>query len=215
MSLPDATAGTQLLTDFIPAWVCFLDVSGDEVRVTTAANSLTFSSTGDADLDGFTYSAISPSVVNVGPVANKEGGSDTLTVSLSGIVGPDTDLLNAIGDTTLWRGRSARLWAVIYNPSMVQQGAVWAYYTGRMSSIRLSGAPDNQTVEMDIENYLASLKQASGRTYMDQDKFDAGDLSSKLKIACANGFTKGAANVSGISDQWRINPDLTNVPRWF
>lgn len=201
MSLPDATASTQLLTDFIPAWLCYLDVDGDEVRVTTAPNSLIFgaSDTGDADLDGFTYSAISPSVVNVGPVSNREGGSDTLTVSLSGIVGPDTDMLNAIGDKTLWQGRTARLWCVIYSPAMVQQGAVWAYYTGRMSSARFSGAPDNQTVEMDIENYLASLKRASGRTYMNQSYYDATDLSAKYKIAAANGYTKGAIDRSSQS----------------
>ena len=208
--LPDSTAGAQLQTDFIPAWVCYLDIDGDELRVTTAPNSLSFSGTGDDDLDGETYSAITPSLVNVGQVKNQEGGSETLTVSLSGIVGPDTDLLNAIGDTSVWQGRPARLWCVIYSPAMVQQGAVWAFYTGRMSSVRLSGSPDNQTVEMDIENYLAALKQASGRTYMDQSKFDSGDLSAKYKLATANGFTKGAVNQSAV-----VTPQIPNFGGLF
>lgn len=193
MALPDAAAGTQIASGgFIPAWVAYLDIVGDPVRATTARMSLTFSGTGDADLDGQTYSAVDPTVIDIGGVKNQEGGSETLTCSLSGIVGPDTDLLNAIGNTANWRGRPARLWSIIYNPDFVQQGAVWAYYTGRMSAVRLIGSPDAQTVQMDIENYLASLKQASGRTYMDQEYFDPADHSAKYKIAVANGYTKGS-----------------------
>jgi hypothetical protein len=207
MSLPDATAGAQLTQDFVPAWIAYLDIVGDPVRVTTAPNSLSFSGTGDADLDGQTYSAVDPTVVSIGAVKNQEGGSDTLTCSLSGIVGPDAALLSAIGNLANWRGRVARLWSVIYSPAGIQQGAVWAFYTGRMSSVRIIGAPSSQTVEMDIENYLASLKGASGRTYMDQDKFDAGDLSARLKIAVANGFTKGAVSTAAAPGYGRFNLD--------
>lgn len=196
MALPDATAGAALTGDFVPAWVAYLDIVGDPVRVTTAPYSLSFSGTGDSDLDGQNYSAVDPSLVSIGAVKNQEGGSETLTCSLSGIVGPDTTLLNVIGNVTNWRGRTARLWCVVFSPSGAQQGAVWAFYTGRMSALRIRGAPSDQTVEMDIENYLASLKQASGRTYMDQAKFDSGDLSARLKIAAANGATKGVVSTA-------------------
>lgn len=212
VSLPDSTAGAQLSSGaFFPAWVAFLDISGDPVRVTTANVALTFSGTGDADLDGFTYDAVTPELVDVGAVKNQEGGSETLTVSLSGIVGPDTDLLNAIGNVGNWRGRTARLWCIIYDPSGVQQGAVWNFYTGRMSAARITGAPESQTIAMDIENYLASLKAASGRTYLDQAQFDPGDHSAELKIGAANGAEKG------VKDGPQIPPELLNGPlgKWF
>jgi hypothetical protein len=203
MTLPDATACAQLTQDFFPAWVGFLDIVGDPVRVTTAQLSLTFAGTGDADLDGQVFSAADPSVIEVGGVRNGDDGSDTLTCSLSGIVGPDSALLDAMGDTANWRGRTARLWCVIYNMGDVQQGDVWAFYTGRMSSLRMVGDPSSQTVELEIENYLASLKDASGRTY-DQEYFDSGDLSFRLKVAAANGATKGAAvQTNAQADHWR------------
>lgn len=197
MALPDATAGAQLASGFFdPWWIGFLDFDGDPVRVTTAPTSLAMSGTGDPDLDGHTFTAVSPSLVRVGDVRNAVGGSDTLTCLLSGIVGPDSDLLNTVGDTTLWRLRLARLWAIIHNQSGAQQGAVWNYYTGRMSALTIIGSPTEQTVRLDIENYLASLKRASGRTYLDQASFDAADNTAALTIGVANGTLKGVVTAA-------------------
>lgn len=215
MALPDSTAGAQIASGaFFPAWVGFLDIVGDPVRATTATVSLSFSSTGDSDLDGQTYIAVDPTMVGVTPFQNKEGGSETLTVSLSGIVGPDSDLLNAIGNKANWQGRTARFWAVIYDPDGVQKGAVWNIYTGRMSAARINAMPDNQIVEIDIENYLASLKEASGRTYLDQEKFDPNDYTPRLKIAVANGATKGVTDgVSGT--YWRQAAEYNLGKGWI
>jgi hypothetical protein len=192
MTLPDSTAGAQLASGFFDqAWVAFLDFDGDPVRATTAKVSLTFTGTGDPDLDGHTFIAVDPTVVTVGDVKNAEGGSETLSFALSGIVGPDSDLLDMIGDPSLWRGRSARLWAVIYDETGEQQGAVWPSYTGRMSAVQLMGSPSGQTVKLDVESYLASLKQASNRSYLDQAEFDPLDNTAALTIGAANGATKG------------------------
>lgn len=194
MSLPDSAAGAQLAQGaFAIAWMAYLDFSGDPVRVTTAGRAVSVTGSGDADMDGYTFDAVDPSLVSVGEVKNAEGGSDTLTFTLSGIVGPDTDLLNIIGDTSLWRGRPARLWAAIYDESGAQQGAVWPVYTGRMSAIQIVGDPSQQTVKLDVESYLASIKQASGRTYLDQATFDPVDNTAALKIGVANGATSGVA----------------------
>jgi hypothetical protein len=133
-------------------------------------------------------------VVTVGDVKNAEGGSETLSFALSGIVGPDSDLLDMIGDPSLWRGRSARLWAVIYDETGEQQGAVWPIYTGRMSAVQLMGSPSGQTVKLDVESYLASLKQASNRSYLDQAEFDPLDNTAALTIGAANGATKGVVS---------------------
>lgn len=211
MSLPDSAAGSQLASGFFdPAWVAFLDFDGDPVRATTAGKSLSFSGTGDADLDGHTFIAVDPTMVSVGDVKNAEGGSETLSFMLSGIVGPDSDLLNIIGKRALWHGRNARLWAVIYNESGGQQGAIWPVYTGRMSAIQIVGDPSAQTVKLDVENYLASLKQASGRTWLNQAIYDSVDNTAALTIGVANGAKKGVGSAAAKSetssyfDQFRV-----------
>lgn len=197
MSLPDSTTGAQLASSyFAAAWLAWLDFDGDPVRVTTAKAPLTFAGTGDSDLDGHTFDAVDPSVVSVGEIKTSEGGSETLSFALSGIVGPNSDLLDSLGNTALWRGRDARLWAVVYDEAGVQQGAVWPVYTGRMSAMQIAGEPSSQVVKLDVESYLASLKQASGRTYLDQAKFDPVDNTAELKIGVANGQTKGVAGAS-------------------
>lgn len=197
MTLPDGTASAQLASDFFDAgWLAWFDFDGDPVRVTTARRSLDMAGTGDADLDGFTFDAVNPIMVSVGDLSNSDAGSETLPFALSGIVGPDTDLLNVLGDKSLWQDRPARLWAIIYDEAGDQQGAVWPVYTGRMSAMQIVGAPDNQTVKLDVESYLASLKQASNRTYLDQNRFDPLDNTASLKIGVANGAMKGVGTTS-------------------
>lgn len=210
MPLPDASAGAQLSSGaFSPEWIGFLDFQGDPVRVTTARSSITFSGTGDPDLDGYTFSAIDPQFIGIGDIRSAEGGSDTVTVTLSGIVGPDTELLNVIGNRALWQTRVARLWAIIRNEAGVQQGAVWNFYTGRMSSVEIIGEPESQAVKLEIENYLASLKQASGRTYGAQGAYDPLDNTAALTIGAANGSTRGVATAwhpspgGDMPDHWR------------
>lgn len=193
MSLPDSTASAALASaSFQVAWLAWLDFDGDPVRATTAGRSLAMSGTGDADLDGYTFDAVDPTMVSVSDVKNKEGGSETITFTMSGIVGPDTDLLNIIGDKSLWQGRTARLWAIIYDEAGTQQGAIWPIYTGRMSGVQFAGDPSSQTIALDVESYLAYMKQASGRTYLDQAQFDPIDNTASLKLVAANGSKDGA-----------------------
>lgn len=199
MALPDALAGAQLASGYFNvAWLAWLDFDSDPVRVTTAGNSLVLAGTGDAELDG-TFDAVDPSLVGVTEVHNKEGGAETLSFTLSGIVGPDTDLLNVLGNAALWRGRTARLWAAVYDAAGVQQGAIWPFYTGRMSALQIVGEPSGQTVKLDVESYLASLTKASGRSYLDQPQYDGNDNTAALTIGIANGSTKGIAHGTSAS----------------
>lgn len=205
MALPDSTAGAQLARgSFAIAWIAYLDFSGDPIRATTAPQSLTFGSVGDTDLNGQTFDAVNPAVISVTDVKNAEGGSDTISFTLSGIVGPDSDLLNILGDQSLWRGRTARLWGIIYDETGTQQGAIWPIYTGRMSAMQIIGDPTEQTVKLDVESYLAALKRASGRTYLDQATFDPADNTAALTIGVANGAIKGV-NTGALTDEARQN----------
>ena len=68
---------------------CFLDIAEEPIRVTDAPYSFTFADTGDVDLDGYTFEAVDPRVVSVATVKAKESGTDTVTLTLSGLAGVD------------------------------------------------------------------------------------------------------------------------------
>lgn len=186
---PDGTALAALALDNRPRFFAYLDVIGDPLRATTWPHDLAFSGTGDVDLDGFTFAAVDPQFVSISAVKTADGGGDTVLASLSGLIGPDSTLLNLLGTPANWRGRSARLWQGVANVDGAAQGAVWSYFTGTMSSMKISGSGTAQTVEVSIETYLAILAPPSNRTYQDQALFDPADRSSEVLIPIANGVS--------------------------
>jgi hypothetical protein len=207
-----AVAGTSLSC----AWFIFLDLGGVDgpMRVTTFGADVAFSGTGDADLDGQTFVAWGGQLIDVGDVSNSESGSDTLTVTLSGIVSIDSDLMNNIGTKALWQGRIARLWFRLYDPTgTTPQGAIVSYYTGYMSSVQLKASASTQTIELSVENYLAYTTQPSNRSYLNQKDYDPADNSAAATIAAANGLKRntgaspggGSATVDiGVADRSNI-----------
>lgn len=197
MSLPDATAIAALSASIIkPVFFVWLDINGGQVRCNTSGHNITPTGTGDADLDGFEFIGISGDFIDITPVKYAEGGSDSVTGTLSGIAGIDAATLALIENAANWRGRDARLWRVIRNASNVQQGGYHGFYTGKMVSLLHAGDESGQTLSITIESYLAVFSEASNRTYMDQDRYDAGDLSAKAAIAIANGNFTGAPSGS-------------------
>lgn len=206
MVRPDNTASAALGQQVIrPAFFAWLDIIGDPVRATTWIADITPTGTGDPDLDGHAFDALDPSFVTIGGATNKPGGSETVYAQLSGLVGPDTDLLNLIGDQANWRGRDARLWYLVHDEAYAPQGGICAYYTGRMISVEIKGSPENQIIQVGIESYLATLTQPSNRAYLDQAYYDAGDLSAQVAISIANGDT------GGLSDNVRNTGALTGI----
>jgi len=181
-----------------PVFYAWLDILGDPIRATTAGFSVQLTATGDTELDGV-YQGIDPEVVNISEVMHQEGGSQTVTASLSGLLLPDNELLNTIGDRTNWQGRVARLWVQIRDENGNTRGAIAPYYTGYMNAIEIHPSPDGQTIEVQIENYLVSLNEATGRTWMSQSIYDAGDTSASATLASANnaGTGQGGRSDSG------------------
>lgn len=197
MSRMDATAAAALDQAFIrPVFFAYLDIVGDPLRANTSGHSIAFQGTGNPDLDGQTFDGIDPRIVDIGPVRQKDGGSDTVTARLSGLLTLDAELLNIIGDKANWQGRTAQLWRMIRDENGDQRGAIQHYYTGWMTALSIQGGPESQTIEVSIESYLAAFAQASNRTYLDQDQLDPGDLSAKASIAIANGMS-GSPLVQG------------------
>jgi hypothetical protein len=208
LSVPDldSTAQAAVETTFAPGWFIFLDVDGDPIRVTNVGVDVTFTSTGDADLDGFTFVSFGGQNLSVGDIDNAEGGSDTLQVALSGIVNLDTTLLNDIGDQAKWQGRTARIWMNAYDETgITPQGAVCPFYTGYMSSVGFVSSPGSdgqngtQAIKLSVENWLAIFNAASNRSYLNQKDYDSADTSAAATIACSNGTMRNGGARGGIA----------------
>ena len=102
--------------------------------------------------------------MDIGPVTQKDGGSDAITCKLSGVVSLDNELLNLIGLAANWQGRVARLWRTIRDVNGSQQGAIQPIITGYMTSLLIGGDPSSQTIAVTIQSYLAAYSGASNRT---------------------------------------------------
>jgi hypothetical protein len=179
----------------------YADFEGDVLRATSGLYDKTITASGDAELDG-TYDSIDHSLIEVSPVKHNESGSDTVQVSLNGIVvaaSPDGSetLLNLIGDITRWQGRTARLWFYIVDDNENQVGEIIPYYTGYMDDVVISGSPDAQRITLTIENYLVTLAGASNKNYLSQKQYDSGDNSAAATISAANGLVSGVISGSG------------------
>ena len=206
---PDSTAKAALNSHFSAAWFIFLDISGDPLRVTTFGTDVVVSSSGDSELDG-TYISSDGRLIAVGDVGNSESGSETLTITLSGITSIDAALVADIADKSLWQGRLARIWCRIYDEDGVTaQGAIFPVYTGYMSSVQITAGAETQTMTLSIENYLAFFSDASNRSYLNQKDYDSSDVSAAATMAAANGLQRGSGAAAGVggTDDHRIQVD--------
>lgn len=214
MSRPDATASAALDADYIrPGFFGFLDIAGDPIRVNTLGYDVVITGSGFVEMDGYSFTGIDGRVVDISPVKNQAGGSAQVTARLSGLRDLDNDTLNTLGDRANWQGRPAMLWRMIRDASGTQQGAIQHYYTGYMVSLGIKGSPAEQTIEVSIESYLAAFSAASNRSYLDQERYDPGDLSAKAAIAIANGISGPSSNLhlGGLGGTGRSFGDALNV----
>lgn len=165
----------------------WLDIAGEEIRVTDAPYSITLSDTGDEELDG-TFDAVASEFVSIGPVKAKEGGGDTFTMTLSGLASVDDETMTMIGDKARWQGRDCRTWKGMLDLETLELvGVVWAEHTAVMSVPKVVGDQSSQTIVLEAESYTTFFTQPAGRTYLDQQRYDPGDRSGELAIAIANG----------------------------
>jgi hypothetical protein len=170
----------------------YADFVGDVLRGTSGLYDKVISGSGDTELDG-TYEGFSHDLINVSPVKHNESGSDTVTISMSGLVVNNADFLAIIGDKSKWQGRTARLWFYCVDQDENQIGSIIPYYTGYMNEVGISGNSESQAVSLTIENYLASIAGAQNKTYLIQNIFDAGDLSGEASVSAANGMAEAGS----------------------
>lgn len=197
----------------------YADIEGDVLRATSGIYNKVITGSGDAELDG-TYESYDHNLIEVSAVRHNESGSDTVAISLSGLIlnmafiqerddsliydrfgdlvqARIEDFLNIIGNRSRWQGRAARLWFYCVDENENQVGSIIPYYTGYMNDVTITGTPESQKVTLTIENYLATLAGSQNKTYLMQSMFDAGDLSANASISAANGIGMGSGYTGG------------------
>ena len=206
----DATTKAALEAQIVN-WrvLIYADFVGDVLRGTSGLYDKTISASGDSELDG-TYESFSHDLINVSPVKHNESGSDTVSISMSGLVVNNAAFLALIGDKANWQGRTARLWFYCVDENETQVGSIIPYYTGYMNELGISGGPDSQTVTLTIENYLVSLAGAQNKTYLIQNIFDAGDLSGAVSISAANGMAEAGSYAYAGGGGFGFNINMEN-----
>ena len=80
-----------------------------------------------------------------------------------------------------------------------------------MTALKHSGSAEGQQLSVTIESYLAVFSVASNRTYLDQERYDSGDLSAQAAIAIANGNYTGA--ITGRGNGGNAG-QYTELPGW-
>lgn len=221
MATPGATeiAGLKnnAATGFHLVRLVYLDFDGDPLYATDCPfGSLTFSATGDADLDN-TFLAIEPDLQSISPITHTSENTNTVTFTLTGLITFDAALMTVIGDRTNWVGREAVIWYVLFDADAGQVGVPWRHYTGRMVNAEYGGDEGVGSVTVSAENYLASLSEASNRSYMDQEDFDAGDLSAAATLAAVNrrnplDKAQGGGGNGGVPAWKPVNDPLNDSP---
>lgn len=197
MSVLDPTASAALDAQVVkPVFFMFLDFVGKPVRANTSGADLPVSGSSYPEMNGHTFLGVSADFLDVTPVSYAPGGSKSVSATLSGIPEVDEDSLEILDNPENWRGRNAMIWRLIRNASNVQQGAIYRYYTGKMTRISHRGSSQEQSITVTIESYLAALSEPSNRTYLDQERYDPGDFTARASIAVANGNISGSLNGS-------------------
>lgn len=179
-----------------PIFLIYLDVDGDPIRAVTAGYPITLPTLDDPDLSGQTFLR-SAFAITVGDIVNRDDGSDTVQIDLSGQLLPDADLLDAIGDRSKWQGRAVRVWVLLRDETRTQTGAIAEFYTGYMSAVSVLPSAKTQIVRLSVEGYRALLAQGSNRSYLDAAYFDAADTSAGATIGAANGAKTGPGSTVG------------------
>jgi hypothetical protein len=193
-----------------PIFLIMADIDGEVLRATSTSYPITLPEHDDPDLSEQTFYP-TYQLLTVGDIVNREDGSDTLNVELSGQILPDADLLAAIGDRSKWQGRPFRCWVIIRDQDRTQIGAIAEYHTGYMSAVGVTPSPDRQVIKLEVEGFRALLNQASNRSYLDQERYDSSDTSAAATIGAANGARTGPGAGVGYPS---IGPSPGSIQRY-
>lgn len=178
----------------------YLDVAGDPLRYALAPAPVITPPTSllddpDPDFDGRTFTTLDPRFVSVTPVTHGPGGAEAVSFTVAGTLALDSGLMTAFSDPSKFRGRTAKLWLVLFGADLLPVAAR-PYYSGVMAVPQFRMAGDEQTITVVAESHLAIIGSGSpSRTLLSQKLYDSGDESAAATLG-----TAGSTDALGIYD---------------
>jgi hypothetical protein len=184
------------------AIVAFLDIDGEALRYALSPCSLvmpasTILPAANAAFDGQTFTALDPRFISMSPIQHAEGGAQRVDFTVAGTLEFDSDLLTALSDPSRFRGRTASVWVVLLDAAY-QPIAAKQKYLGYMAVPSFGLSPDQQSITITTENYLALVGGgAPSRTLLSQKLYDAADNSANVTAGKSDGSSLGPAFSAG------------------
>ncbi len=160
----------------IPVWIIRLDIETDPVYWWTGAGDYSPVGTGDAALDGNTFTGLG-NIEEITPIEDSSKGSSAVRLVLPGVNLTDTALQEIILDSRKWQRRSAWIWLGYLDTDLGVIDFPTRLKTGRMDQIIISSNGPEGTVTVIVESHQANISQAQDTRQIDQKALDPTDTS--------------------------------------
>jgi len=158
--------------------------------------------TGDSLLDGQTFDALAPEMIEIGENTFSMSGSGELTVTLNVPAAPDVAIAAAQVYANEYQSRSAVLWrAVKIDTGNPLAKPVWLFRrirSGVMDRLEIQADGMSHRFILTIESHSGRISNATNQTYLNQRFYDPNDASQDYSTSIANGDPAPTrANTSG------------------
>jgi len=196
-------------------WLARLEFASETQFVWTGTGDLAVSGTGDTELDGNTFHALTPGVlVNVGDNVIQYGGSDALPVSIGIPSSPPAALSAAVIDATEYQGRMAWFWQCVQHTAPLPgAAAVWLFKrirAGFMDTLTVRNDGETHTFTLGVESHQAMVTGAARRTLPLLKAISGGtDIAGDFAANIANN-SPAPARAAGLT-----LPNGLTIPRLF
>jgi hypothetical protein len=182
---------------FRTAYFARFEFKSGTTFASTIESAMSISGTGDAAMDGNTFSPIADgNVIGVGSNTYSYEGSEAFEFTLA--LSPDASatLQATLVDADEYQGRLCYVWRGLQlTPATESAPASWGFKrirSGYMDSLSSRHGATSDEMRLTVEAHTAYVARASGRTWLDQTVFWPADTGADYIVACSNGDPRAA-----------------------
>lgn len=186
--LDTATAAAFQQSDLPVGFIIYLDILSDPLLTWTGLGDLVFAAgaTGDAQLDGNTFIG-SGTAFEIGATTDAIGGSDVMSITLTGVDLTQPMLRQVITNRNRWQFRRAYVWMMVLDPvTYAIVGKPFRIKTGRMDQMPYAESANGGVVTCKIEGQQAYGKQPLMTRYSEALDLNNTDVSQNYVYSLAN-----------------------------
>lgn len=184
-TLHAATSAALDQPTLYPALLIRLDIEGDPLYMWTGPYDYTPSGTGDAMLDGITFT-MGGHIAEFSSVIDSSDGSQPVSITLPGIDPNDVALKQIIWDARIWQFKPAYIWLALLDDNSAIIGTPIRLKTARIDTIEYQGLATEAKLICTIEGHQAWAGEALNSRWSEQKLIDPTDTSNNYVATLAN-----------------------------